>query len=73
MKFWTVLIALYGVGDGDVESRVLFPSEAECSAALQPMQVILEASYDDVAVMCHRSKLLSASPRPVARPEGLGE
>jgi len=69
MKFWTVLIALYGVGDGDVESRVLFPSEAECSAALQPMQVILEASYDDVAVLCERSTLLSASPRPKARGE----
>jgi hypothetical protein len=73
MKLWTVLIALYGVGDGDVESRVLFPSAAECSAALQPMQAILEASYSDVAVMCERSTLLSASPRPVARPEGLGE
>lgn len=68
MKFWTVLIALYGVGDGDVESRVLFPSEAECSAALQPMQVILEASYDDVAVLCDRTRRLSASPRPKARP-----
>ena len=68
MKFWTVLIALYGVGDGDVESRVLFPSEAESSAALQPMQAILEASYDDVAVLCERSTLLSASPRPKARP-----
>lgn len=73
MKFWTVLIALYGVGDGDVESRVLFPSEAECSAALEPMQAILEASYNDVAVLCERSTLLSASPRPVARAEGLGE
>jgi|GEM_PF-3417138 hypothetical protein len=73
MKFWTVLIALYGVGDGDVESRVLFPSEAECGAALQPMQTILQASYDDVAVLCERSTLLSASPRPVARPEGLGK
>ena len=65
MKLWTVLIALYG----DVETRVLFPSEAECGAALQPMQAILEASYDDVAVMCERSSLLSASPRPVARPD----
>jgi hypothetical protein len=64
MKLWTVLIALYG----DVESRVLFPSEAECSAALQPMQAVLDASYDDVAVMCERSSLLSASPRPKARP-----
>lgn len=63
MKIWTVLIALYG----DVESRLLFPSEAECSAALQPMQAILEASYGDVAVLCERSTLLSASPRPVAR------
>ena len=69
MKLWTVLLALYG----DVESRLLFPSEAECSAALQPMLASLEASYDDVAVMCHRSKLLSSSPRPVARPAGLGE
>ena len=63
MKIWTVLIALYG----DVESRVLFPSEVECGAALQPMQAILEASYDDVAVSCWQSTLLSVSPRPVAR------
>ena len=69
MKLWTVLIALYG----DVESRVLFPSGAECGAALQPMQAILEESYDDVAVLCERSTLLSASPRPVARPEGLSD
>lgn len=69
MKLWTVLIALYG----DVESRVLFPSEAECSAALAPMQTMLEASYNDVAVLCERSTLMSASPRPVARPEGLSD
>ena len=69
MKLWTGLIALYGA----VESRLLFPSEAECRAALQPMHAILEASHADVAVMGHRSKLLGASPRPVARPEGLGE
>ena len=68
MKIFTVLIALYG----GVESRVLFPSEAECSAALQPIQAILEASYDEVTVMCHRSTLLSASPRPVARPDDYG-
>lgn len=64
MKLWTILIALYG----DVESRLLFPSAAECGAALQPMQATLEASYADVGVMCWRSTLLSASPRPVARP-----
>jgi hypothetical protein len=69
MKLWTILIALYG----DVESRILFPSEAECSAALAPIQTMLEASYNDVAVLCERSTLLSASPRPKARPEGLGK
>ena len=69
MKLWTLMFVLYTVNGEDVESRVLFPSEAECSAALQPMQAILEASYDDVAVLCERSTLLSASPRPVARPE----
>lgn len=69
MKLWTVLVALYG----DVESQTLFPSAAECSAAIQPMYAILEASYEDVGVMCQRSTLLSASPRPVARPEGLGQ
>jgi len=72
MKLFTVLIALYAVNGEDVESRVLFPSEAECSAALQPMQAVLDAPYGDVAVMCYRSTLLSASPRPVARPEGYG-
>ena len=69
MKLFTVLIALYG----DVESRTLFPSETECSSALAPMRTILEASYDEVTVVCRRSTLLSASPRPVARPEGLGQ
>jgi len=69
MKLFTVLIALYAVNGEDVESRVLFPSEAECSSALQPMQTILETSYDDVAVLCERSTLLSASPRPKARGE----
>ena len=69
MNLFTVLIALYAVNGEDVESRVLFPGEVECGAALQPMQAILEASYDDVAVLCERSRLLSASPRPVARPE----
>ena len=58
MKFFTVLMALYAVNGEDVESRLLFPSEAECSAALQPMYAILEVSYDDVGVMCQRSMLL---------------
>lgn len=69
MKLWTILIALYG----DVESRVLFPSAAECGNAIEHVHAALSASYDDVVILCDRTRLLSASPRPVARPEGLGQ
>lgn len=64
MKLYTFLIALYGPH----EAHLLFPSYAECSAALQPTQAVLEVSYDDVAVRCEATRLLSASPRPKARP-----
>jgi hypothetical protein len=64
MKLYTFLIALYGPH----EAHIVFPSYAECSAALQSTQAVLEASYDDVAVLCDRTRRLSASPRPKARP-----
>lgn len=64
MKLYTFLIAIYGPH----EAHLVFPSYAECSAALQPTQAVLEASYDDVAVLCDRTRRLSASPRPKARP-----
>lgn len=64
MKLYTLLIALYG----PYEAHLVFPSYAECSAALQPSQAVLVASYDDVAVRCEATRLLSASPRPKARP-----
>ena len=73
MKLFTVLIALYAVNGEDVESRVLFPSAAECGNAIEHVHAALSASYDDVVILCDRTRLLSASPRPVARPEGLGQ
>ena len=73
MKFWTLMFVLYTANGEDVESRVLFPSAAECGNSIEHVHEALSASYDDVVILCDRTRLLSASPRPVARPEGLGE
>lgn len=73
MKLWTLMLVLYAANGEEVESRLLFPSAAECGNAIEYVHAALSASYDDVVILCDRTRLLSASPRPVARPEGLGK
>jgi hypothetical protein len=64
VKFYTFLIALYGPH----EAHILYPSYAECSAALNPTYIELKAAHDDVGVLCEATRRLSASSRPKARP-----
>jgi len=69
MTTWVLLIALYTIDGEPVESRLLFPNQSDCSDAISSMQQILSRSYDDVAVLCQRTNILSSTVRPVARPE----
>lgn len=69
MEFWTVLwiTVLGGALDGTVTALV-YPDLASCEAALSPVSDTLPYDHN---LLCEETTTLSASVRPLRRPEGL--
>jgi len=73
MTEWVLLIAIYVIDGESIESRILLPDYPSCSQTIEPLYEALSSSYDDLAVMCKGTGILSSTLRPVARPEGLNQ
>lgn len=69
MTFFTVLIITYAFDGEELQSRLLYTSEATCDAALRQIETFLDPRLDLLQARCTRSNLLSASPRPKPRPK----
>lgn len=71
MEYWTVLwiTVLSGPLDGST-SGLIYPSLEACEAATTTISNTL--TYDH-SLVCEETITLSASIRPMPRPEGLGE
>jgi len=65
------MMLLYTTHQGEeIESKILFPSFAKCSEAIDVMKAPLDKWYDDVAVICYRTTEISGTVmRPRARPK----
>jgi len=66
--FFTVLILTYSVHGEELQMRMVYETEAKCSAAIAVAESLVE---EPLAVRCVKSNLISWSPRPQARPDDL--
>jgi len=67
-KFWTFLILTYPVLGEDAESVIMFPSMKACGDAMPAIYEPIHKVYPDSMAQCHETRVLSSSPRPLARP-----
>ena len=69
ITFYTVLILQYSISGESLQSKILFPSERECGAAMSSIYHHIYAIDKDSIALCKKTHLISASIRPKARPE----
>lgn len=74
MTFWTIMWITFTVPDhGTMQTVLLYPSAETCGDALLEVYPTIYRHYPSSDAQCRPTRLLSASPRPKARPEGLGQ
>jgi hypothetical protein len=59
--FFTVLILTYAVQGQELQMRMLYETQAECSEVMMRAEALVD---DPLAVQCVRSSLISWAPRP---------
>jgi len=62
--FFTVLILTYAVQGEELQMRMLYETEAECSDMLMHAEALVA---DPLAVQCVKSDMISWAPRPPHR------
>ena len=68
--FWTIMWITFTVPDhGTMQTVLLYPSQKACGDALTEVYPTIERHYPSSDAQCRPTALLSASPRPKARPE----
>ena len=71
-KFFTIMWITFTASDhGTMQTVLLYPSAEACGEALLEVYPTIERHYPSSAAQCRPTALLSASPRPKARPEWL--
>lgn len=69
MEYWTVLwITILSGPLADSTSGLIYPSLADCEAAIAPVTATLDYDFN---VVCEETVTPSSSIRPKRRPEGL--
>jgi hypothetical protein len=63
--FFTVLILSYAVQGQELQMRMVYETEAECSEMLMHAEALVA---DPLAVTCVKSNMISWTPQPPARP-----
>jgi len=71
IEFFTAMVLTYSANGETLQSKVLFPSQAACCAAMDTFHETLDASFPGTMTQCVVSDIPSKSVRPRARPEGL--
>ena len=68
--FWTLMWLTFTVpGHGTMQTVLLYPSQKSCGDALTEVYPTIDRHYPSSDAQCRPTALLSASPRPKARPE----
>ena len=71
IEWFTVMVLTYSANGEPLQSKVLFPSQAACCAAMDTFHETLDASFPGAMTQCVVSDIPSKSIRPKARPKEL--
>ena len=66
--FFTVLILTYAVQGQELQMRMLYETQAECSEVMMRAEALVD---DPLAVQCVKSNMISWAPPPMERPDDL--
>ena len=66
--FFTVLILSYAVQGQELQMRMVYETQAECSEMMMHAEALVS---DPLAVQCVRSNMISWAPAPMERPDDL--
>ena len=69
IEFFTVMVLTYSANGEPLQSKVLFPSQAACCAAMDTFHETLDASFPGTMTQCVVSEIPSKSTRPKVRPK----
>lgn len=69
LEWFTIMVLTYSANGEELQSKVLFPSQAACSAAMHAFHETIDASFPGTMTQCVVSDIPSKSIRPRARPE----
>lgn len=73
MLFWTVMIIQYVVEGEQITTKLLFPTEQACAAAMTPIYKEIYKHYGESLAVCKPTDIPSGSKiRPKARPKITG-
>lgn len=72
MKFWTIMVIIYGTSVFEKDqSMIPYPSAEACGAAIEPIWDSFDAAFPDMVIQCVPTELPSRMIRPKARPAHL--
>jgi len=71
LTFFTVMIITVSFNGQEAQTRLLYSSQQACSDAMRSAEALIDSAMTVEMVQCQQSNLISRSPRPKARPEGL--
>jgi hypothetical protein len=69
VEYFTVMIITYHVGEYLTDARIIFPTETQCSVALESMHDPIYSFDKKSSATCAVSDVMSKSIRPKLRPE----
>ena len=69
ISYFTVMVLSYSANGEPLQSKVLFPSQAACCAAMDAFHEALDASFPGTMTQCVVSEIASKSIRPKVRPK----
>tara|TARA_R110000824_G_scaffold7516_3_gene34069 strand:- start:1027 stop:1266 length:240 start_codon:yes stop_codon:yes gene_type:complete len=69
MTYFTVMILSYTLSGEPIQSKILFPSAKACGDALTTYYEPIRAFDKDSSAHCIKTKMLSMTLRPKARPD----
>lgn len=72
MDFWTIMVITFGTTVLDADASMIpYPSAQACGDAIIPVYDTLHDAFPDLMIQCVETSTLSASLRPMPRPEEL--
>lgn len=69
MKFWTMMVIVYGTGVfHEEQSLIAYPSVEACGAAIEPVWATFDGAFPDMVIQCVPTEMPSRILRPKRNP-----